>query len=343
MHQVNLEYLARVVFENDGRAVPRHAGRDRLAHDDDQRPRRARLGRRRHRGRGRDARPGDVDADPARGRLQARRRAARGRDRDRPRADRHADAARARRGRQVRRVLRPGHPEHAAGRPRDDRQHEPGVRLDVRDLPDRRRDDPLHARSPAARRSSARSSRPTRASRACGTTRTPRSRRTPRRWSSTSATSCPSLAGPKRPQDRVVADRVQGRVPRRAGDDPARRREPEAGDTASGTAAGTDVDEEVRGVLPGVRPARRTTATAPATTAPSRRTAAPAACRSPSATSTTSTLTLEDGTETELDHGHVVIAAITSCTNTSNPSVMIAAGPAGQERASSAACSPSRG
>ena len=53
-------------------AVPRHAGRDRLAHDDDQRPRRARLGRRRHRGRGGDARPADVDADPARGRLQAR-------------------------------------------------------------------------------------------------------------------------------------------------------------------------------------------------------------------------------------------------------------------------------
>ncbi|MBA2514147.1 MAG: aconitate hydratase AcnA, partial [Solirubrobacterales bacterium] len=37
-------------------------------------------------------------------------------------------------------------------------------------------------------------------------------------------------------------------------------------------------------------------------------------------------LTLGDGTETELDHGHVVIAAITSCTNTSNPSVMVAAG-----------------
>jgi aconitate hydratase len=37
-------------------------------------------------------------------------------------------------------------------------------------------------------------------------------------------------------------------------------------------------------------------------------------------------VTLEDGTETELDHGHVVIAAITSCTNTSNPSVMIGAG-----------------
>ncbi|HEX6020954.1 MAG TPA: aconitate hydratase [Solirubrobacter sp.] len=37
-------------------------------------------------------------------------------------------------------------------------------------------------------------------------------------------------------------------------------------------------------------------------------------------------LKLADGTETELDHGHVVIAAITSCTNTSNPSVMIGAG-----------------
>jgi aconitate hydratase len=37
-------------------------------------------------------------------------------------------------------------------------------------------------------------------------------------------------------------------------------------------------------------------------------------------------LTLADGTQTELDHGHVVIAAITSCTNTSNPSVMLGAG-----------------
>ena len=37
-------------------------------------------------------------------------------------------------------------------------------------------------------------------------------------------------------------------------------------------------------------------------------------------------VTLADGTEFELDHGHVVIAAITSCTNTSNPSVMVAAG-----------------
>ena len=41
----------------DGTGLPRHPGRHRLAHHDDQRPRRPRLGRRRHRGRGGDARP----------------------------------------------------------------------------------------------------------------------------------------------------------------------------------------------------------------------------------------------------------------------------------------------
>jgi aconitate hydratase len=35
---------------------------------------------------------------------------------------------------------------------------------------------------------------------------------------------------------------------------------------------------------------------------------------------------LANGTSTELNHGHVVIASITSCTNTSNPSVMLGAG-----------------
>jgi aconitate hydratase len=37
-------------------------------------------------------------------------------------------------------------------------------------------------------------------------------------------------------------------------------------------------------------------------------------------------VTLEDGTTVQLDHGRVVIAAITSCTNTSNPTVMVGAG-----------------
>ena len=121
--------------------VPGHLRRHRLAHHDGQRHRRGRLGRRRHRGRGRHARPAGVDAHPARRRLQALRRPARGCDRDRPRPHDHRDAAQARRGRQVRRVLRSRRLRPAAGQPRHDRQHEPGVRLDDRGLPDRRRDD----------------------------------------------------------------------------------------------------------------------------------------------------------------------------------------------------------
>ncbi len=68
-----------------------------------------------------------------------------GRHRDRRRADHHPAAAPARRRRQVRGVLRRRRRRGAAGEPRHDRQHEPGVRLDLRDLPDRRRDDRLPA------------------------------------------------------------------------------------------------------------------------------------------------------------------------------------------------------
>ena len=144
------------------------------------------------------------------------RRAAGGRDRHRPRPDRHADAARAARGQQVRRVLRPGAGEPAAGRPRDDRQHVAGVRRDVRDLPGRRRDAALPASSPAARPSRSSSSRPTAARRACST-----SRASPEPVFSDTleldlATVEPSLAGPRRPQDRVAAQRRGERLPRGA-------------------------------------------------------------------------------------------------------------------------------
>ena len=53
--------------------VSRHARRHRLAHHDGQRARRARLGRRRHRGRSGDARPAALDAHPRGRRLQAAR------------------------------------------------------------------------------------------------------------------------------------------------------------------------------------------------------------------------------------------------------------------------------
>lgn len=79
------------------------------------------------------------------------------------------------------------------------------------------------------------------------------------------STVVPSIAGPKRPQDRIVLSRAK---------------------------------ESFQEVL-------RTYASQPSKPTP---------------------VTMADGTATELDHGHVAIASITSCTNTSNPSVMMAAG-----------------
>ena len=68
-----------------------------------------------------------------------------GLDGDRSRADGDRDPAQGRCRRQVRRVLRPRRRVARARRPRDAREHEPGVRRDVRLLPGRRRD----ARVPA--------------------------------------------------------------------------------------------------------------------------------------------------------------------------------------------------
>jgi aconitate hydratase len=139
----------------------------------------------------------------------------------------------------------------------------------------------------------------------------------------------PSLAGPKRPQDRVALTESKAafRValeallpdaePEAAGDKP--------GVPGHQTGAATDVDEEASESFPASDP-------------PSHNGHGSGTDGSEPAGGGTGglqvaereehhvDLTLADGTETELDHGHVVIAAITSCTNTSNPSVMIGAG-----------------
>ena len=57
IHQVNLEYLAKMVFEKDGLYYPDTLGGHRLAHDDDQWTGHCRLGRGWHRGGSRHARP----------------------------------------------------------------------------------------------------------------------------------------------------------------------------------------------------------------------------------------------------------------------------------------------
>ncbi len=117
----------------------------------------------------------------------------------------------------------------------------------------------------------------------------------------------PSIAGPKRPQDRVSLTEAKaafrmaldGMLPEDDSEDDSLAESFPASDPVSTHVLNGDGHEPSSGTG-GTQVAERTQAIVP--------------------------VTLADGTETELDHGHVVIAAITSCTNTSNPSVMIGAG-----------------
>ncbi|MDX6718044.1 MAG: aconitate hydratase, partial [Solirubrobacteraceae bacterium] len=129
----------------------------------------------------------------------------------------------------------------------------------------------------------------------------------------------PSLAGPKRPQDRVALNcaRDAFRIALRDylphdedGDDDAQPTVEFA--ALSFPASDPPATNE---------PARR-----PPDHAAEDEHAAEIAALVAQRPSTRVAVTLADGTQSELDHGHVVIAAITSCTNTSNPSVMVAAG-----------------
>jgi aconitate hydratase len=123
----------------------------------------------------------------------------------------------------------------------------------------------------------------------------------------------PSLAGPKRPQDRVPLSDAQGAF-RRALVDYV----PSDGEQADRQ------DEAVAESYPASDPPANGAPGHPAPSEP-----APVAAAGATATlprnGTARQVTL-DGEVFEVDHGHVVIAAITSCTNTSNPSVMVGAG-----------------
>ena len=213
-HQVNLEYLAKVVWTEQRRRhrVPRLARRHRLAHHDGQRPRRVRLGRRRHRGRGRHARPADGDADPRGRRLRAHRPAAR-RARPRPTSCSRSPRCCARRAWSTSSSSSTARASRAlvAARPRDDREHGAGVRRDDGLLPGRRRDARLPAlhRPPRGARRAGRAllqgehavARPEAPS--CGS---------PTRCRSTSSTVEPSLAGPGAPAGSRAAQDVAPRL-----------------------------------------------------------------------------------------------------------------------------------
>jgi aconitate hydratase len=102
----------------------------------------------------------------------------------------------------------------------------------------------------------------------------------------------PSIAGPKRPQDRVSLNKAKVSF------------------------------QQALEIMLAERQARPAAKDTPGDAAPPREGAPVAAA---SATAVAATVEAVPGLE-GLDHGSVVVAAITSCTNTSNPSVMIGAG-----------------
>jgi aconitate hydratase len=124
------------------------------------------------------------------------------------------------------------------------------------------------------------------------------------------STVVPSLAGPKRPQDRVSLSDA-ARAFRVALKDYTDDDAPEG------------LDEELDQTFPASDPITLEANEGPSDGSPAPSSGSP---RTPLwRPSKPTEVTLADGTSFELDHGAVAIAAITSCTNTSNPSVMIAA------------------
>ncbi|HET7508388.1 MAG TPA: aconitate hydratase [Solirubrobacterales bacterium] len=121
----------------------------------------------------------------------------------------------------------------------------------------------------------------------------------------------PSIAGPKRPQDRVPLAQSKS-----AFLEVMQEFDPEAAEQMS-----AGLDEAIEESFPASDPPAEDHDDNGSKPRPAVSGVAVDTSRSHDATA----VTLADGTEIELDHGHVVIAAITSCTNTSNPSVMIGA------------------
>ena len=153
------------------------------------------------------------------------------------------------------------------------------------------------------------------ASRACTSRRTRPTPPSPTFWSSTSVTSPPASPGRNVPRTGFRSPTPR-RPSSRRWRSSTRRRPRRWGTTVSTRRAASPS-------RPPTRPPRNTTTSAADR---ARRCAREAVATVERESKDAVDVTLEDGTVVQLDHGRVVIAAITSCTNTSNPSVMIGAG-----------------
>ncbi|CAL9603791.1 aconitate hydratase AcnA [Streptomyces sp. enrichment culture] len=126
------------------------------------------------------------------------------------------------------------------------------------------------------------------------------------------ATVVPSIAGPKRPQDRIVLAEAAQQFAKDV------LNYVEAPAAQSPAAAASPVDEASAESFPA--------SDAPAYGSQENGAGAPQHAQGTGAVpSNPVQVTAPDGTTYELDHGAVTVAAITSCTNTSNPYVMVAA------------------
>ncbi|WP_158864532.1 aconitate hydratase AcnA [Leifsonia sp. AG29] len=120
------------------------------------------------------------------------------------------------------------------------------------------------------------------------------------------STVVPSIAGPKRPQDRIELSRAKNQF------------EQDLVDYAD--ISHDLVDLTISESFPASDPGELSPEDSRSTHVHTHRSHAPKTASNPTE------VKLADGRDFVLDHGAVAIAAITSCTNTSNPSVMLAAG-----------------
>ena len=132
------------------------------------------------------------------------------------------------------------------------------------------------------------------------------------------STVVPSIAGPKRPQDRIALTQSKEAFRQVLGDYAGAPDQTDPDDAAS---SGSGVDESVEETFPASDPA----SPGSGGTDGAPRVPVTAASGAHGRASRPTTVTTADGASFEIDHGAVVIASITSCTNTSNPTVMIGA------------------